>query len=85
MTNIEKGYPFFQKKGKAFLHFLKITYWMKKGMMEKGLSHREKGVKKINFLHVPIFTSKKFVILKLPEPLLINMFLIAMHVHVVIG
>ena len=26
VTNIEKGYPFFKKKGKAFLHFLKITY-----------------------------------------------------------
>ena len=26
VTNIEKGYPFFRKKGKAFLHFLKITY-----------------------------------------------------------
>ena len=33
-----------------------------------GLSHREKRVKKINLLHFPVFTSKKFVILKLPEP-----------------
>ena len=40
---------------------------MKKGMLF-GLSHREKRVKKINLLHFPVFTSKKFVILKLPEP-----------------
>ena len=40
---------------------------MKKGML-LGLSHREKRVKKINLLHFPFFTSKNFVILKLPEP-----------------
>ena len=40
---------------------------MKKGMLF-GLSHREKRVKKINLLHFPVFTSKNFVILKLPEP-----------------
>ena len=40
---------------------------MKKGMLF-GLSHREKKVKKINLLHFPVFTSKNFVILKLPEP-----------------
>ena len=33
-----------------------------------GLSRREKRVKKINLLHFPVFTSKNFVILKLPEP-----------------
>ena len=33
-----------------------------------GLSDREKRVKKINLLHFPVFTSKNFVILKLPEP-----------------
>ena len=34
-----------------------------------GLSHRgKKRVKKINLLHFPVFTSKNFVILKLPEP-----------------
>ena len=33
-----------------------------------GLSHREKRVKKINLLHFPVFTSKNFVILELPEP-----------------
>ena len=37
---------------------------MKKGMLF-GLSHREK---KINLLHLAVFTSKNFVILKLPEP-----------------
>ena len=41
---------------------------MKKGMLF-GLSHREKSGKKIlNLLHFPVFTSKNFVILKLPEP-----------------
>ena len=40
---------------------------MKKGMLF-GLAHREKRVKKINLLHFPVFTSKNFVILKLPEP-----------------
>ena len=40
---------------------------MKKGMLF-GLSLREKRVKKINLLHFPVFTSKVFVILKLPEP-----------------
>ena len=40
---------------------------MKKCMLF-GLSHREKRVKKINLLHFPVFTSKHFVILKLPEP-----------------
>ena len=40
---------------------------MKKGMLF-GLSHREKRVKKISLLHFPVFTSKNFVILKLPEP-----------------
>ena len=40
---------------------------MKKDMLF-GLSHREKRVKKINLLHFPVFTSKNFVILKLPEP-----------------
>ena len=40
---------------------------MKKGMLF-GLSHGEKRVKKINLLHFPVFTSKNFVILKLPEP-----------------
>ena len=40
---------------------------MKRGMLF-GLSHREKRVKKINLLHFPVFTSKNFVILKLPEP-----------------
>ena len=40
---------------------------MKKGMLF-GLSHREKRVKKINLLHFPVFISKIFVILKLPEP-----------------
>ena len=40
---------------------------MKKGMLF-GFSHREKRVKKINLLHFPVFTSKNFVILKLPEP-----------------
>ena len=40
---------------------------MKKGMLF-GLSHREKRVKKINLLHFPVFTSKYFMILKLPEP-----------------
>ena len=40
---------------------------MKKGMLF-GLSHRQKRVKKINLLHFPVFTSKNFVILKLPEP-----------------
>ena len=40
---------------------------MKKGMLF-GLSHREKRVKKINLLHLAVFTSKNFVILKLPEP-----------------
>ena len=40
---------------------------MKKGMLF-GLPHREKRVKKINLLHFPVFTSKNFVILKLPEP-----------------
>ena len=40
---------------------------MKKGMLF-GISHREKRVKKINLLHFPVFTSKNFVILKLPEP-----------------
>ena len=40
---------------------------MKKGMLF-GLSHREKRVKKINLAHFPVFTSKNFVILKLPEP-----------------
>ena len=39
---------------------------MKKGMLF-GPSHREK-VKKINLLHFAVFTSKNFVILKLPEP-----------------
>ena len=33
-----------------------------------GLLHKEKRVKKINLLHFPVFTSKNFVILKLPEP-----------------
>ena len=33
-----------------------------------GLSRREKRVEKINLPHFPVFTSKKFVILKLPEP-----------------
>ena len=32
-----------------------------------GLSRREKRVEKINLLHFPVFTSKNFVILKLPE------------------
>ena len=40
---------------------------MKKGMLF-GLSHRGKRVKKINLLHFSVFTSKKFVILKLPKP-----------------
>ena len=40
---------------------------MKKGMLF-GISHREKRVKKINLLHFPVFTSKHFVNLKLPEP-----------------
>ena len=41
---------------------------MKKGMLF-GLSRREKRVKKMNnLLHFPVFTSKNFVILKLPEP-----------------
>ena len=40
---------------------------MKKGTLF-GLSHREKRVEKINLLHFPVFTSKNFVILKLPEP-----------------
>ena len=41
---------------------------MKKDMLF-GLSHREKRRKrKINLLHFPVFTSKNFVILKLPEP-----------------
>ena len=40
---------------------------MKKGMVF-GLSHREKRVIKINLLHFPVFTSKNFVISKLPEP-----------------
>ena len=62
-----KRAPFFQKKGKAFLHFLKVKYQMKKGMLF-DLSQREKRVKKINLLHFPVFTSKNFVILKLPEP-----------------
>ena len=39
---------------------------MKKGMLF-GLSHKEKRVKKINLLHFPVFTSKSFVILKLPS------------------
>ena len=39
---------------------------MKKGMLF-GLSHGER-VKKISLLHFPVFTSKNFVILKLPEP-----------------
>ena len=58
----KKGTLFHQVK--AFLHFLKITYLMKKGILF-GLSHREKRVKE---LHFPVFTSKNFVILKLPEP-----------------
>ena len=40
---------------------------MKKGMLF-GLSHREKRVKKINLLHFQVFSSKNFVILKMPEP-----------------
>ena len=32
------------------------------------LLRRGKRVKKINLLHFPVFTSKNFVILKLPEP-----------------
>ena len=40
---------------------------MKKGMLF-GLSHKEKRVKKKNLLHFSVFTSKNFVILKLPEP-----------------
>ena len=40
---------------------------MKTGMLF-GLSHREKRVKKIHSLHFPFFTSKNFVILKLPNP-----------------
>ena len=61
MTNIEKGYPFFRKKGKDFLHFLKITYWLKKGMLF-GLSPREKRVKKIKdkFATFSSFYFKKF-------------------------
>ena len=59
-----KRVPFFQKKEKAFLHFLKITYYMKTGMLF-GLSHSEKRVKMINLLHFPVcdFTWKNFVIL----------------------
>ena len=59
-----KRVPFFQKKGKAFLHFLKITYYIKKGMLF-GLSHSEKRVKKVNLLQFPVcdFTWKNFVIL----------------------
>ena len=34
--------------------------------MKKG--NREKRVKKMNLLHFPVFTSKNFVILKLPQP-----------------
>ena len=59
VTNIEKGY--------AFIKFLKITFKMKKGMLF-SLSHRERRVKKMNLLHFPIFASKNFVILILPEP-----------------
>ena len=55
VTNIEEGYPFFTKKGKAFIEFLKITFKMKKGMLF-GLSHREKRLKKINLIHFPVFT-----------------------------
>ena len=40
---------------------------MKKGRLF-GLSHGEKRVKEINLLHFPVFISKNFVILKLPEP-----------------
>ena len=40
-----------------------------------GLSHREKKVKKMNLLHFP-YTLKNFLILELPEPLIINMLLL---------